>query len=275
MSTRTHRARTPFDSYLQEIDATPLLTAAEERELAERIQQGDSVARDRLVRANLRLVVCIARNYSGKGLPVEDLVSEGNMGLMRAVEGFNPGAGTRFATYATYWIRQSLRRALSRDANTLRLPSYMWTLLSKWHRAAAVLRRNLGRAATDEEIAAEVGLSQRQTRAVLKAILVLSSGQSAGASEDENVIDQIASTRSGCPLDTLNAAEQLHGAMEGLAKLDERESTVLRVALRARRTVSDHAQGSGDAPGVYQGTHPPDRTRRTRQDSGEGGGIRH
>src|ERR1700722_7915727 len=134
MITRSRRGRSPFDSYLIEIDETPLLSAQDERELAARVQAGDTSARDLLVRANLRLVVSIARNYVGKGLPVEDLVGEGNMGLIRAAEGFDPNAGTRFATYATYWIRQSIRRSLSRDANALRLPSYMWTLLAKWHR---------------------------------------------------------------------------------------------------------------------------------------------
>jgi RNA polymerase primary sigma factor len=95
------------------------------------------------------------------------------MGLLRAAEGFDPTAGTRFATYATYWIRQSIRRALSRDANILRLPSYIWLLLAKWHRAAAALQRELGRAALAEEIAAQLGLSKRQIRALQKATLVL------------------------------------------------------------------------------------------------------
>src|SRR5580698_565555 len=100
MIIRTRRAQSPFDSYLSEIDQTRLLSPQEERELAVQIQEGDVAARDRLVRANLRLVVSIARKYVGKGLVVEDLVGEGNMGLLRAAEGFDPNAGTRFATYA-------------------------------------------------------------------------------------------------------------------------------------------------------------------------------
>jgi RNA polymerase primary sigma factor len=229
MITRSRRGRSPFDSYLIEIDDTPLLTAQEERDLAARIEDGDLAARDQLVRANLRLVVSIARTYVGKGLAVEDLIGEGNMGLLRAAEGYDPAAGTRFATYATYWIRQSIRRALSRDANTLRLPSYMWTLLAKWHRASAVLRRDLGRSATNEEIATEVGLSKRQARAVQKAISVLTSGQSSGVSERDNVIDQLTSNRCGCPLEELNEAEEVQGAMESLAELDERESAIIRL----------------------------------------------
>ncbi len=123
MITRKRRALSSFDSYLSEIDKTRLLSPEEEKELAQQIGDGDLAARDRLVRANLRLVVSIARKYVGKGLAVEDLVSEGNMGLLRAVEGYDATAGTRFATYATYWIRQSMRRALSRSGNTIRLPS--------------------------------------------------------------------------------------------------------------------------------------------------------
>jgi RNA polymerase primary sigma factor len=229
MIARSRRVRSLFDSYLIEIDETPLLTAQEERELATRVRAGDMAARDQLVRANLRLVVSVARTYAGKGLAVEDLVGEGNMGLIRAAEGYDPNAGTRFATYATYWIRQSIRRALSRDANTLRLPSYMWTLLAKWHRASTALRRELGRGATDEEIATHLRLSKRQTRAVQKAFMVLTSGQSLGTSEHDSLIEQIASNRCGCPLEELDEAEEVQGAMVGLANLDEREAAIIRL----------------------------------------------
>jgi RNA polymerase primary sigma factor len=215
---------------LAEIDETPLLTVQEERRLAERVLQGDLVARDGLIRANLRLVVSIARKYTGRGLPVEDLVAEGNMGLLRAVEGYEPTAGTRLATYATYWIRQSIRRALSRDSNTLRLPSYMWTLLAKWHQASSAIHRQFGRPAADEEVAAELRLSKRQTRAVLKAIAVLASGRANGAdSEDDNPIDRVPSPRARCPLEQLNGAEQLQGALRGLSRLSEREALILRL----------------------------------------------
>ena len=229
MFTRARRVRPLFDSYLFEIDETPLLSTQEERELAARVREGDIVARDRLVRANLRLVVSLARKYSGKGLAVEDLASEGNMGLIRAAEGYDPDAGTRFATYATYWIRQSIRRALSRDANTLRLPSYMWTLLSKWHSASSVLHRELGRGASDEEIAEHLKLSKRQTRAVQQAIMVLTSGQSSETSENDNMIDQITSNRYGCPLEELDRAEEVQEAMEGFENLDEREAKIIRL----------------------------------------------
>lgn len=132
------RLQTPLETYLREINETALLTADDEKELSNRISQGDAAARDRMVRANLRLVVNIARGYTGKGLPLQDLIEEGNLGLLRAVEGFDPNMNTRFSTYASYWIKQSIKRALVNSAKTIRIPAYMVELLSKWRRT----RRN-------------------------------------------------------------------------------------------------------------------------------------
>ncbi|MFO0260043.1 MAG: sigma-70 family RNA polymerase sigma factor, partial [Planctomycetota bacterium] len=117
--------QTPLEIYLREINETRLLTAQEEKDLATRIAQGDVEARDRMVRANLRLVVNIARGYTGKGLGLQDLIEEGNLGLLRAVEGYDPAVGTRFSTYASYWIKQSIKRALINCAKTIRIPAYM------------------------------------------------------------------------------------------------------------------------------------------------------
>ena len=122
--------QTPLEIYLREINETPLLNAQDERELAKSIAQGDARARDHMVRANLRLVVNIARGYAGKGLTLQDLIEEGNLGLLRAVEGFDPDMGTRFSTYASYWIKQSIKRALINSAKTIRIPAYMVELLS-------------------------------------------------------------------------------------------------------------------------------------------------
>ena len=143
--TRPRRQRgpsvqSPLETYLREINETPLLTAAQEKELARRIGQGDSSARDVMVRANLRLVVNIARSYTGKGLGLQDLIEEGNLGLLRAVEGFDPTMNTRFSTYASYWIKQSIKRALVNTAKTIRIPAYMVELLAKWRRASTKLR---------------------------------------------------------------------------------------------------------------------------------------
>ena len=160
----TDALQTPLETYLREINETALLTAEEELSLAEQIGQGDVRARDRMVRANLRLVVNIARGYTGKGLSLPDLIEEGNLGLLRAVEGFDPAVGTRFSTYASYWIKQSIKRALINSAKTIRIPAYMVELLSKWRRANARLTEELGRTPTPEEIARVLGLRAKNCR---------------------------------------------------------------------------------------------------------------
>src|SRR5438874_9523557 len=147
---KTTAVQTPLETYLREINETPLLNGKEEKELATRIGQGDTRARDQMVRANLRLVVNIARGYSGKGLGLQDLIEEGNLGLLRAVEGFDPSMNTRFSTYASYWIKQSIKRALVNTAKTIRIPAYMVELLAKWRRASAKLQEELGRPPTQE-----------------------------------------------------------------------------------------------------------------------------
>ena len=132
---REFNPASPLQIYLQDINDTPLLSAEQERELAERVAAGDPYAREHMVKANLRLVVNIARGYLGKGLGLEDLIEEGNLGLMRAVEGFDGMMETRFSTYASYWIKQSIRRAVMNNGKPIRLPAYMVSLLAKWKRA--------------------------------------------------------------------------------------------------------------------------------------------
>src|SRR5258708_7796466 len=148
---RTDLVQSPLETYLREINETALLTADEEKELAYRIATGDTEARDQMVRANLRLVVNIARGYTGKGLALQDLIEEGNLGLRRAVEGFDPSMNTRFSTYASYWIKQSIKRALVNTAKTIRIPAYMVELLAKWRRATNQLQDEYGRPPTHEE----------------------------------------------------------------------------------------------------------------------------
>ena len=148
----TSAVQNPLETYLRDINATSLLTAEDERRLATAIGRGDAQARDHMIRANLRLVVNIARGYSNRGLPLPDLIEEGNLGLLRAVEGFDPTMGTRFSTYASYWIKQSIKRALINSGKTIRIPAYVVELRSKWRRATARLSDSLGRTPTPEEV---------------------------------------------------------------------------------------------------------------------------
>src|SRR5471032_1685621 len=157
LSRKCSPVQNPLEIYLREINDTPLLNADEEKELAWRIEEGHTEARDHMVRANLRLVVNIARSYSVAGLGLQDLIEEGNLGLLRAVEGFDPSMNTRFSTYASYWIKQSIKRALVNTAKTIRIPAYMVELLAKWRRATSKLTDDLARQPTHEEVAKEVG----------------------------------------------------------------------------------------------------------------------
>ena len=124
-TSRPTAVQNPLETYLRDINETPLLTADDEKRLAVAIAKGDALARDHMVRANLRLVVNIARGYANRGLLLPDLIEEGNLGLLRAVEGFDPTIGTRFSTYASYWIKQSIKRALINSGKTIRIPAYM------------------------------------------------------------------------------------------------------------------------------------------------------
>src|SRR5437899_10078612 len=169
---RSDSVQSPLETYLREINETALLTADQEKELAHRIAQGDPSARDQMVRANLRLVVNIARGYAGKGLALQDLIEEGNLGLLRAVEGFDPNMNTRFSTYASYWIKQSIKRALVNTAKTIRIPAYMVELLAKWRRATNKLTDELGRPPTHEETAKFLGLPRKNLHIIKKAIRV-------------------------------------------------------------------------------------------------------
>jgi RNA polymerase primary sigma factor len=222
--------QTPLETYLREINETSLLTAEEEQQLAVAIGNGDVRARDRMVRANLRLVVNIARGYAGKGLSLQDLIEEGNLGLLRAVEGFDPGMGTRFSTYASYWIKQSIKRALINSAKTIRIPAYMVELLSKWRRANARLTEELGRTPTPEEVARVLGLPKKKLPIIKKAIRIYNSTPQtdqaeAGWSLGEMIMDE----RMKSPEDELLEHDILKHVMEMLETMDTREATVLRM----------------------------------------------
>jgi len=227
---RSDAVQSPLETYLREINETPLLNADDEKALARRIEEGDSEARDRMVRANLRLVVNIARSYTGKGLGLQDLIEEGNLGLLRAVEGFDPGMNTRFSTYASYWIKQSIKRALVNTAKTIRIPAYMVELLAKWRRASAKLQDKLGRPPTHEEVARDLNLPKKKLAIIKKAIRVYNAAPQtdqpeSGWSLDEMVMD----SHTKSPDIEMVEADDLQHVMALLDKMDKREATVLRM----------------------------------------------
>ena len=222
--------QTPLETYLREINETALLSADEEKDLARRIGEGDSMARDRMVRANLRLVVNIARGYSGKGLSLQDLIEEGNLGLLRAVEGFDPGMGTRFSTYASYWIKQSIKRALINTGKTIRIPAYMVELLSKWRRATARLTEELDRSPTAEEVARVLGLPKKKLPIIKKAIKIYNATPQTDQTEAGWTLgDMVMDDRQQSPDEALVETDSLRHVMEMLKTMDEREATVLRM----------------------------------------------
>ncbi|MDG3003469.1 sigma-70 family RNA polymerase sigma factor [Paludisphaera sp. Pla2] len=221
----------PLQIYLQDINATPLLSAEEERELAERVTAGDPLAREHMVKANLRLVVNIARGYLNKGLNLEDLIEEGNLGLMRAVEGFDGTMETRFSTYASYWIKQSIRRAVMNNGKPIRLPAYMVSLLAKWKRASNILAERIGRQPTPDEIGKALKLTKKKVGIVAKAIRVNSLTHQHENSEDEKQIldDVLTDERGKGPDELMLEADDLERILVRLDLLDDREATVIRM----------------------------------------------
>ncbi len=226
----TSSVQSPLETYLREINETALLTAQDEKDLSYQIAEGNKEARDHMVRANLRLVVNIARAYTGKGLPLQDLIEEGNLGLLRAVEGFDPDMNTRFSTYASYWIKQSIKRALVNSSKTIRIPAYMVELLSKWRRANAKLQDELNRTPTHEEVAKVLGLPKKKLRIVKKAIqLYNSSPQSDQNDGSWSMGELIADERTKGPEDELIDHDNLKHVYEMLETMDPREATILRM----------------------------------------------
>jgi RNA polymerase primary sigma factor len=228
---RASAVQTPLETYLGEINETRLLNAEQERELARRVlDYDDGEARDHMVRANLRLVVNIARGYLGKGLPLQDLIAEGNLGLMRAVEGFDPTMNTRFSTYASYWIKQSIKRAVINTGKTIRIPAYMNELLVKWRRATMKLQEELDRPPTQEEVAASMRLSKKKLTIIRRAIRIHNAVPQAEDEEHGHSIEEILTDENSfAPDATLALKDDLRQVLALVDKMDKREAAVLRL----------------------------------------------
>jgi RNA polymerase primary sigma factor len=214
--------------YLREISRTPLLTVQEENALAERIKAGDDEARTHMIKANLRLVVKIAHDYSGYGLSLSDLVSEGNIGLMNAVERFDPEKGGKLSTYGAWWIKQSIKRALANQSKTIRLPIHMVDKIARMRRISSTLAEALGREPTDDELASELGLP-RQKIAMLKQAAQRPASLDAPVNEGEATeYGEIISDESASdPLELLTD-KNLNAEIGGLLSiLNERERRII------------------------------------------------
>ena len=220
----------PVRMYLKEIGQVKLLTADEEIELAKRVSEGDKAAKDRLTEANLRLVVSIAKKYSGRGLHILDLIQEGNTGLIRAVDKFDYTKGNKFSTYATWWIRQAITRAIADQARTIRVPVHMVEVINKATRCNRKLVQELGREPTLEEIAAELNLPiEKIIEANRTAADTLSLDMPVGDEEDTTIGSFVEDDNTPGPADATSNALLAEALAEILGTLTEREADVLKM----------------------------------------------
>ena len=215
--------------YLREIGQVKLLTPDEEIQLAARIKKGDKKAREHMIKANLRLVVKIARDYEGIGLPLLDLISEGNIGLMKAVERFDPAKGGKLSTYGSWWIKQSIKRALANQSKTIRLPVHLVDKISKMRRTAMKLQEMLGHEPTDEELADEMGMTASRVRLMRQAsIRPASLDAPIGDDDSNNFSDVVQDENATSPYDNLEDKTVTDMLQEMVKHLDDREATILR-----------------------------------------------
>ena len=226
----------PVRLYLREIGRAKLLTAAEEISLARRIERHDMAAKCQLIEANLRLVVSVAKRHVNRGLPLLDLIQEGNLGLIRAVEKFDYRRGFKFSTYATWWIRQAISRALAEQSRTIRVPVHMVDKMNAVWRVRRQLTRELGREAIPEEIAAEMSMSPEKVRVILEMSREpVSLETPVGEEADSQLADLLEDKQSVGPLKAVMEIVQEDELKQFLAALNYRERTITRAALRPRR----------------------------------------
>jgi len=217
-----------FHLYLREMGQVKLLSPEEEIALAERIHRGDKEAREQMIKANLRLVVKIARDYEGLGLPLLDLISEGNIGLMKGVERFQPAKGAKLSTYAAWWIKQSIKRALANQSKTIRLPVHVTHKVAHIRRSAIKLRETLEREATDEEVANDLDLDPRRVRQYREMARAMICLDSPASSEDSTPISEtVADESAAAPFDELIRENDNNIVQEALSTLDASECKIL------------------------------------------------
>jgi RNA polymerase primary sigma factor len=214
--------------YMREIGRTPLLTRAEEKKLATRVRRGDKQARERMIKANLRLVVKISYDYANFGMPLLDLINEGNIGLMKAVERFNPRKGAKLSTYAALWIKQSIRRALSNQSKTIRLPVHVVDKVHKLHRANVELTETLGREPTDVELAKRLGMAPAKvTQLRACGVTPVSLDAPIGDEDDNRFSDIVEDEGAMTPYELLRVKTMRQEIREHIKHLTPREAEIL------------------------------------------------
>lgn len=222
-----------LEIYLKQIDASPLLTAEQERELCWKIMHENCpCARDTMIRSNLRLVVNLAKRYNNRGLPLTDLIEEGNIGLLRAVEAFDPEQGARFSTYASWWIKQAIKRALINAVQPIHIPAYMVELIARWKRASAELQDKLGRPPSIQELAEVMELPPKKVRIIRKAVRAFQRpAQTGGTGNDDGPMlsEMLSDTRTPSPDEQVLNRDDLNTIQRLLDAIDSREAIVLRL----------------------------------------------
>ena len=226
---------------MNEIAKTDLLTIEEEIELAERIMSGDTEARDHMIRANLRLVVKIAKDYSNYGLPLADLISEGNIGLMKAVEKYDPEKGGKLSTYAAWWIKQSIKRALSNQSKTVRLPVHMVDKIARLRKISASLTEELGREPSDDELTEILGIPRKKLALLKQAAQRPTSLDAPIGEEGSATFSEALGDRNTIDPSEALTAKEMHGELGPLLKLlDKRESKIIgaRFGLNGKKALT-------------------------------------
>ena len=219
-----------LETYFKEINQISLLTAQSERELAIRVRSGDAAAREHMIKANLRLVVSIAKNYVDRGLSLLDLIEEGNLGLLKAVERFDPAEECRFSTYATWWIKQSIKRALIDTVKTVRIPSYMVEMISKWKNASSNLTLKLGRQPTPHEVAEEMEIPPDNINLIKTALRASNSSNQTVSIENMWTLSEVLEDKNArLPEQILFDALETEMIDRLLSAIDNREARILRM----------------------------------------------